>query len=303
MAAGHEVTLFHRGTKGTGAIPGAEDLLGDRKTDLDKLSDRKWDAVMDSCGYFPADVRAAAEALKDRCHRYLFVSTVSVYSSDQPVDDEGSPLVEIGDPNATEVTGQSYGYLKVLCEQALEEVFGDRATIVRPGIIAGPYDPTDRFTYWPVRFARGGRVLVPDVLKSALQIIDARDLGQFMVHLLESDQAGIFNTAGPRSTFGHMIDMCRTFDPEADVFVADPTHLQEANVQLWSDLPLSMGHGDDGLMHTNSRKAADAGLRYRPLSETAKDTLEWRFPDLESRPLKTGLTIEREGEVLAGLTS
>ena len=300
VASGHDVTVFHRGTHGSGQIEGAIDVLGDRKTDLGQVSHAKWDLVLDTCGYFPADVRTSCSALKDRCGRYLFVSTGSVYDSGENTpDDESAPFVPIGDPAATEITGDTYGYLKVLCEQEVTARFGDRSLIVRPGIVAGSYDPTNRFTYWVMRFAGGGQVLVPDVRPATMQLIDVRDLGAFMLTAAEQELQGPFNVVGPKSTFGEMIDTCAALNPSAEPVWVSAGKLEAAEIKLWEDLPLARPPENDRLFSRTCDAALAKGLRRRPLSETAQDVLSWYTALPEPPPSKTGMSRERELEFLS----
>lgn len=289
IARGHRVVLFHRGSKGTGIVLGAEEILGDRDGGLDALRGEAWDAVVDACGYVPRLVGDSARALSG-VGRYLFVSTVSVYE-----EDEAGGLREwkVETPVGTEaITGETYGPLKVECERAVRAIFGDRATIVRPGLVYGPYDPTNRFPYWVDRFLRGGEILVPDLADAPLQQIDARDLGGFIVRLLEDGRNGTFDAVGEDSTFGDMIAACHALNLGAQPVYASVQALEEASVAL----PLA-SPGYTALMRIDPRAALDAGLERRPLRSTAEDTAAWVR---ESEPIK-GLSPERETEVLREL--
>ena len=199
LANGHEITLFNRGQSNADLYPNVENIQGDRTidADLEALKGKHWDAVVDTCGYVPKDVRKTAELLKDAVDIYLFISTISVYDGPMTLkDDEDAKLQTLADPTVEEVTNESYGGLKVLCEQVVNELYGERALQVRPGMIVGPYDPTDRYTYWDVRAAYGGEILAPGVPDRPVQMIDGRDLGKFMVHLLEQKTVGVFNATG-----------------------------------------------------------------------------------------------------------
>ncbi|MEO8396727.1 MAG: NAD-dependent epimerase/dehydratase family protein, partial [Chloroflexota bacterium] len=199
LANGHEITLFNRGQSNADLFPNVANIQGDRTIDADlaALKGQHWDAVLDTCGYAPSIVRKTAELLKDAVDIYLFVSTISVYDEImQPNADENAALQTLKDPTVEEVTDETYGGLKVLCEQVVDEIYGDRALQVRPGMIVGPFDPSDRYTYWDVRAAHGGEILAPGVPDRPVQMIDGRDLGKFMLLLLEQKTVGIFNATG-----------------------------------------------------------------------------------------------------------
>lgn len=295
VAGGHDVTLFHRGSKGVGLIEGARDVLGDRNSDLDRVSNERWDVVVDTSGYLPGAVRTSCHALIDRCGRYLFVSTGSVYdASGSTPEDESAPFVPIGDPDATDINGETYGYLKVLCEHEVTGAFGARSLIVRPGIVAGSYDPTNRFTYWVVRFSGGGEVLVPDVRTSRMQLIDVRDLAEFMLTAAEQELRGPYNVVGPKSTFGEMIDTCASLNPEAEPVWVSVEDLEAAGIVLWEDLPLARRPETDNLFARSSDAAIAKGLHRRPLAETAQDVLFWYSGLAEEPESKTGMSRERE---------
>jgi 2'-hydroxyisoflavone reductase len=190
LARGHEVTLFNRGETNPELFPETEKLRGDRTSDLSALDGREWDAAVDVAGYIPGVVRRSAEALRDSVGRYLFVSTVSVYAGFAEGPNEESPRAELGDQPVDELLPEyeNYGALKALCEDVVSEIYGDRATVVRPGLIVGPHDPTGRFTYWPHRIARGGRFVVPAPADRRVQFVDVRDLAEWIVRLLEDDE-------------------------------------------------------------------------------------------------------------------
>ena len=302
IRAGHGVTLFHRGSKGIGSVPGAADILGDRTENLDRVCTQDWDLVMDSSGYTPSVVRSSLQALQGRCGRYLFVSTISVYDTSGPLPiSEGSAQVPIGNPNETVVNAESYGYLKVLCEQEVVNAFGERSLIIRPGIIAGSHDPTNRFTYWVMRFANGGKVLVPSVGDSRLQLVDARDLAEYMVLGAERGLSGPFNVAGPASTFGDMISVCETLGTGIPAWV-EPKLLKEADIHFGKDLPLATLPGEDKLFAASSDLAVANGLGYRPLLDTAKDVLQWKRSSTDETPHKVGLNREREVDFIQTLS-
>ncbi|MCU0315524.1 MAG: NAD-dependent epimerase/dehydratase family protein [Fimbriimonadaceae bacterium] len=303
LAAGWTVTHFNRGKTNTNDFKHVETIQGDRKLGFDPLSDRTFDAVVDTCGYLPGDVRLSAEFFRERCNRYLFVSTISVYDTIEGVTEfkEDHPLLPPpADPDTQEVNGETYGPLKVLCEKAVETVYGDQGTIVRPGLIIGPWDPTDRFSYWPLRFARGGQVLSPDPTLRVAWFIDVRDLADFMVHLLQNGQSGIYNV-NVGHDWGYMLEQCQTAaGVPSEIFTASEDELAKAEVSYWNDLPLwlPLTHG-----HALSRLALRNGLSLRPLDQTIHDTMRWlreHRPDLIG---KAGLTPERESDAIAKILS
>ena len=306
LARGHEVTLFHRGATNPGLFPSADEIHGDRDGDLEKLGEGPWDVVIDTCGYVPRIVSASAEYLEDKIDRYAFISSVSVYADlSQPGVDEDSAVGTIEDPTIEEIDDHTYGPLKALCEAAVRKVYPDAHTIVRPGLVTGPHDHTDRFTYWPRRVARGGRVLTPQ-LDRDVQHIDARDLGEFVVTAVESDRGGTFNavTEPGTITMRTLLETCRDVaHSDAEFIPADDSVLLEAGVEPWMGLPLWMPSDDEefgSVMTVRSDRAIAAGLNFRPLAETVRDTLEWDRTRGEVE-LKAGLSPEKEAEVLASL--
>lgn len=302
----HNVTLFHRGTKGAGIVPGADEIFGDRDGGLEALGDRRWDVVVDMCGYLPRIVRQSAQALADRADRYLFVSSVSVYDMEGKESlNEDSEVATLDDPTTEEYAGPAYGALKYLCEQEVRAAFGDRSIIVRPGLIAGPYDPTNRFTYWVTRFAEGGRVLVPSRLDQPMQLIDVRDLAQFSVTLLERGTTGVFNACGPDSPkkFGDMVEACHCLNLGATPIYVDPQWLIDQGVGLWTELPLVLppDGSTDALNRTDNSRAIQAGLNFRSWETTARDTLAWALESPPATPPRFGLDRAKEAEVLERL--
>lgn len=289
LERGHEVTLFNRGRHAGGSFPGVETLIGDRDGRLDALRGRSWDAVVDTSGYVPRLVRASAELLAARVERYVFISSVSVYADFSRPIDEGSPLAAMPEESVEEVTGASYGPLKVLSERALEEVLPGRALIIRPGVIVGPYDPTVRFSYWTARIARGGEVLAPGDPGTPVQIIDARDLAEWIVRMIEAGEAGVFNASGRSGlTMGEMLETCRSASGSDARFTwMDESFLGERGVLPWAHLPLWMPPSvgtREYFLRIDSDRALAAGLTFRPLSETVSDTLAWQRSS-EGQPL------------------
>ncbi|HEY3475628.1 MAG TPA: NAD-dependent epimerase/dehydratase family protein, partial [Anaerolineales bacterium] len=213
LARSHDVTLFNRGKSNPGLFPQLETIIGDREKDVEKLKDRIWDAVIDTSGYFPRIVRLSAEVLEPTVSRYVFISSISVYDNFSKVGiNEMDPVGKIENETVEEITGETYGPLKALCEQTVQDIFGlDRTLIVRPGLIVGPHDPTDRFTYWPVRVARGGDVLAPEKPEAAIQIIDVRDLSDFIIKLIQDNAFGVYNATGPdyELTLGRLLEVSK----------------------------------------------------------------------------------------------
>jgi len=307
LARGHEVTLFHRGQRGGELFPGVERVLGDRATDLDRLPDgAAWDAVVDTSGFIPGVVAASAQALRKRAGRYVFVSSISVHDVSRPRIDESSPTLELpADASRDVMTPETYGALKFLCEQEVAAAFGaERTLVVRPGLIVGPHDPSDRFTYWPLRFARGGNVLVPDAFDMPVQYIDVRDLAVFVVDALERGHTGIVNTVGPAepTTLGALFDAFAAASGTAPNLVRmDREFLRRWEAGSWIDLPVwaEDGLGHDGITRTDPSRGIALGLRYRPLEETIADTLRWAQHERGDAPFKAGLTPAREAALFA----
>jgi 2'-hydroxyisoflavone reductase len=304
-ARGHAVTLFNRGKTRPDLFPEVEKLRGDRDGKLDALRGRSWDAVLDTSGYVPRIVSASVELLAPRVGLYLFVSSISVYAASREPLDETSPVETTSDPGTEDVRAH-YGALKALCEKAAERAMPGRALSVRPGLIVGPGDPTDRFTYWPARMDRGGEVLCPGDGKDPVQVIDVRDLAAWMVHASEERLAGTFDAVGPASPtpMAAMLEACRTAaGKEALLTWVDAPFLEKAKVSPWSDMPAWIpSSGDDaGFARVSAARAIARGLAFRPLAETGRDTLAWwrGLPaERRARP-RAGLTPEREAEVLA----
>ena len=295
LAAGHEVTFFNRGRTNPELYPEVERLVGDRAGELDALNGRSWDAVVDTCGYLPETVRASASALADS-GTYCFVSSISVYRDFTKVNDEESPVAELGELPADEVTDESYGPLKALCEDAARDVFGARALVLRPGLIVGPYDPTGRFTYWPHRIARGGEVLAPAPPESPTQVIDVRDLGTWIVELCARRASGTYNATHPGVSLKDLFATCRQVaSSDAEITWVSPGFLVEHDVGEWMELPLWLV---DPALECADRvdvsRALEAGLTFRPLEETVRGTLD----DAETTDA-AGLRPEREAELLA----
>ena len=285
--ARHELTLFNRGETNADLFPNVEKLRGDRRHDLSALRVRRWDAVVDPSGYTPAVVRASAELLRDS-GSYLFVSSVSVYADFSVGPDEDSPVTELGDASSLELAEDfsNYGALKALCEQAVQDVFGERSLIVRPGLIVGPHDPTGRFTYWAHRLARGGEILAPGPPDRHAQFIDVRDLAGWMLDCVERGVTGVFNATNEGVAWGELL-------AGADVTWVSDEHLVAHEVGEWMELPLWLADPAWAGMHrTDVGKAVGAGLTFRPVAETIAGAAEAPAAD------GVGLTPEREAELL-----
>jgi 2'-hydroxyisoflavone reductase len=301
LADGHEVTIFTRGRTNPDAFPQAEHLTGDRDGALDALRGRTWDGVVDTSGYVPRVVRQSAELLRDAIGRYVFVSSISVYADFSTPVTEETPVAQLEDA-ASEDVQADYGALKAACERVVEEVYGDRAACVRAGLIVGPYDPTDRFTYWPRRLAAGGDVLCPGDPGAPVQYIDARDLGAWLVRLALHGPGGTFNATGPAEplAFADLLERARwAIGSDARLVWVDDDRVLGAGVDPWMELPLWLP-GDEyaGMLRADTGRALAAGLAFRPLEETVVDTLAWDRTVAGDRPT---LTLEKEQEILASV--
>lgn len=301
-ARGHTLTLFNRGRTRAELFPDIEKLRGDRKGDLRSLEGRSWDAVIDNTGYLPKWVKLSAELLAPRVQQYLFVSSVSVYPDDvAPNADERTATQKLTEPDTEEVL-KHYGALKAACERTVEAALVGRATNVRPGLIVGPGDLSDRYTYWVVRMQRGGEVLAPSGPDNPVQVIDVRDLTAWMIHCLEERVVGVFNATGPKETLGGMLASCRRAGGgDAKVIYAGAAFLKEQKVGHWDDLKDWQSEEGPGLWQIDSSKAVKAGLRHRSGDATASDTWKWwsALPEERRQRLRAGLTPEREKEVLS----
>lgn len=304
LAHGHEVTLFNRGQHNPDLFPEVEKLRGNRNGNLETLRGRRWDAVIDTCGYIPRLVRASAELLAQSVEHYTFISSISVYADfSAPGLNENAPVGKLQDEAIEEITGETYGPLKALCEQAMENAMPGRALIIRPGLIVGPHDPTDRFTYWPYRVAQGGEVLAPGHPDRPVQIIDVRDLAKWIVRMVEAGKTGTYNATGPdyTLTIGHLLETCRSVSRSNATFMwVDEGFLLAVGVQPWMELPLWVPDTEEyrGFSAVNCTKAISDGLSFRPLAETIQDTLAWVTTRPSDTPWRAGLKREREKELL-----
>lgn len=282
LAADHEVTLFNRGKTEPDLFPEAERLKGNRLTDLSALEGGTWEAVVDTSGYHPQAVRASAELLSGRADHYTFISTISVYSdlAQEGLDEEAPTMALDAEPgeNPIEITEETYGPLKAACERIARTGFDGDVLILRPGLIVGPHDPTGRFTYWPRRMDRGGEVLAPGEPERQVQLIDVRDLASWMLDCIEEGVSGTFNATGPakRLTMKDMLaDCAEAVEAEVEFTWVEEDFLLEAGVQPWTDLPLWLPEAHNGLLSIDIERALEAGLEFRPLKDTARDTFAW----------------------------
>ncbi len=303
LARDHEVTLFNRGQHHPDLYPDLEKLRGDRDGVLQVLEGREWDAVFDPSGYVPRLVSASARLLASAVQHYTFISSISVYRDFKlPGLDEAYPAATIEDETSEDVT-QHYGPLKALSERAAEAAMPGRVLHVRAGLIVGPHDPTNRFTYWPARLARGGEVLAPGRPDRAVQIIDARDLAEWIVRMAEERRAGVFNATGPESrlTMAEVLDACHhEAGTDAQLTWVDERFLLENGVQPWMELPLWVPSTPDyaGFAAVDCRKAFRAGLVFRPLAGTIADTLAWDGTLPPEHERRAGMEPEREVQLL-----
>lgn len=307
IARGHTVTLFNRGKTNSDLFPELESLRGDRDDQLEALKGRQWDAVIDTSGYVPRHVRLSAELLAPHVKHYLFVSTISVYSDfSQPgLDEQTGPLGALDDLTVEQVTGETYGPLKALCEQAAEAAMPGRVCTVRPGLIVGPRDRSDRFTYWPVRVDRGGQVLCPGSPEDGIQVIDVRDLAHWCITCLEDKITGIYNATSTPGLFsmGQVLQASQAASTsQAELTWVPSAFLEKHEVQPWSEMPAWFPAEGEmaGFAEVSVAAATGKGLTFRPMAETVKDTLAWfsTLPEERRAKLRAGIAPEKEKQVL-----
>src|SRR5690242_9960064 len=312
LSRGHKVTTFNRGKTHPGELPNdVEQLIGDRNGKLDALKNRQWDVVIDNPTTLPAWVRDAAQILKGNVERYVFISTISVYGETKTGVDETAPTDKYEGPDPYKETLEAmraggfktYGPLKALSEKEAEKWFPGKTLVIRPGLIVGPRDETDRFTYWPVRIDRAGEVLAPGSPHDPVQFIDARDLAEWTIRMAENRETGTYNATGPAKPLGisGMLDGIKdALKSTAKFSWVNEEFLTEQKVQPWSDMPVWTGK-ESGLARAKIDRALSKGLTFRPLAETSRDTLVWfkSLPQERQSHPKAGLTPEREEEVLS----
>src|SRR5947207_5987106 len=316
LSRGHKVTTFNRGKTHAGELPNeVEQLIGDRNGKLDALKGRQWDVVIDNPTTLPAWVRDAAQILKGNVERYVFISTISVYGEPKTGPDETAPTekYEGADPyketlEAMKAGGyKTYGPLKALSEKEAEKWFLGKTLIIRPALIVGPRDETDRFTYWPVRIDRGGEVLAPGSTDDPVQFIDARGLAEWTIRMAENRETGIYNATGPAKPLGigKMLDEIKdALNSNAKFTWVPADFLKQQSVEAWSNMPVWAGD-ELGLARTTINRALAKGLTFRLLAETTRDTLAWfkSLPQARQSKLRAGLAPEREAEVQIGRAS
>jgi 2'-hydroxyisoflavone reductase len=306
LRRGWKVTHFNRGKRSADGVLGVETLIGDRNGQLDALRGRSWDAVIDDTGYIPKYVKMSAELLAPEVGYCLYISSISAYASFAKPNDARSPTGKLSDPTVEEITNDTYGPMKALCEQYSEQAFKGRIAVVRPGYIVGPLDSSDRFTYWPVRASKGGEMLAPGTPRDPIQIIDVRDLSVWMMKLVEARTNGYFNAVSPPGAFtmGDLIKASQQASPQSGVkvtwvaedFLAAHWKADELDLPPWSPMK-----GDSaGASLTSIKSSLPTGLRSRPLHETVRDTLEWfkTLPAERQAKLHAGLDPKKEADTL-----
>lgn len=309
QASGHEVTLFNRGRTNPNLFPDLEQIHGNRDGELELLGDRSWDAVIDTSGYVPRIVKQSADYLAERASQYVFISTVSVYdlkANNERINESGA-VSALPEGASEEIVSDTYGALKALCENVVKERFPDNSLIVRPGIIVGPFDPSDRLTYWVNRSAKGGPMAAPEHRDQPVQIIDARDLAAWIITMVEQGSAGIFNAVGPALpiTMERLLEECKfATGANAELIWVPVEQLiaggagEQVNVPLW--IP---NRADWSLFHIDALKAISAKLTLRPLSNTIQDIQAWveqMDPPFQS---KVGIDEELEMVLMAAAQS
>ena len=293
---GHEVVLFNRGKTNPGVFEGIRHIQGDRRTDAHLLENEKWDAVLDTCGYTPNDLTPVLEAVMNNTNTYMFISTISVYDNYEQGRPNEESSMHTNQIETDEVTGETYGPLKVMCEELVNQAFGNKALIIRPCIVVGPNDPTDRFTYYAMKGVESGPVALPGgpESKRMVQWIDVRDMAKWIVSMVEEGKTGTFNAASTPITLDAFIDEISLNSLEK-VWISDK-ELEEHDLgtrrfPFW--MPISEEY-PEGFFIVKNDKAVAEGLTFRPLTETAEDTRKWAG----NRELKAGPTKEMEEELL-----
>jgi 2'-hydroxyisoflavone reductase len=299
LANGHQVTLFNRGKTNPTLFPQTEKLQGDRVTDLSSLEGRTWDAVIDVNAYHPNVLRKTLAVLNGQVGQYTFISTVSVHPDGNVGDDENAPLAPEPDEELP-VGGETYGGFKVACERLVQEAFPDNTLIIRPGLVIGSHDHTDRFNYWVVRASLGGDMLLPPS-DSILQVIDARDLAQFTVKLTQEKTTGIYEATGIANsvTIGQVFEIAKriTQSDTTPVWATDE-FLLENGVQPFADLPLWLPKSDSGFYQRSVKKATDAGLTFHNIDDSIQDFWMWWQRERLGSALKAGMNPDKEREIL-----
>jgi 2'-hydroxyisoflavone reductase len=311
-AAGHQVTVLHRGLTQCPLPDGTEELLGDRMGAARMLGDRRWDLVVDTSGQGPEGVEASAGHLAGRAAHYVFVSTVSVYGDTTQVgmDEESAPLHALAPDGTRPATPETYGALKALSEQVVRRHFGDRCSVVRPGLIVGRWDPSGRYTYWADRFLRGGEVLAPGAPDRLVQLVDAQDLAQWFLTLGDRGNGRTFNAVGPARPLT-MEDLLASLSaaaaslgaPPSSLTWVDDAALKDAGVGAWVEMPLWLPQDPqlDGFLRMDARRARASGLTFRSQRDTASDVMLWLKEDPAQANLTAGLASERERAIISAV--
>jgi len=300
---GHSLALFNRGQSNPELFSNIEAFHGDRDGGLDILGDRRWDAVIDTCGYFPRIVQQSADFFRTKTGHYTFISSISVYKDlSHSGYDESAPLATIDNTSKEEITGETYGPYKAICENQIQKAFPDGALNIRPGLIVGPHDLSDRFTYWVTRCAKGGDILLPKPEDRELQCIDVRDLSEWTISMIENDAKGVYNASGPdyALTMKKLIGVCRTVTgSHSEMYWVDEQFLLDHDVAPWTELPIWIAEKESaGMLNADISKAIQAGLKFRTMVETVRDTYEWaRTRPADYKP-RAGLDPEKEKKVL-----
>lgn len=304
LERGDRITVFTRGQHNPDAYPQIEQLRGERDGNLSALAGRRWDVAIDTSGYVPRVVLDSARMLADAVDHYTFVSTVSVYrDTSTPRMDESAPVATLDDPAEEEITAETYGALKARCEATVEAELPGRALIIRPGLIVGRYDPTDRFTYWPRRVAAGGEVLAPNRPEDPVQFIDAHDLAAWMLDLAAQRSIGTYHATGPEYplSIGAVLDQSKLEAGSDATFTWVPTEfLERHGIQPWQDLPAWVPDvgAYRGFSRIDCRRAVAAGLKFRPLRDTIHETRQWASTFASDHAWRAGLSSERERAAL-----
>ncbi len=277
LANGHEITLFNRGKTRPNVFTDVRQIHGDRDTEFNLIPDEKWDAVIDTCGYFPEQTELSAGALKDRAGTYIFFSSVSAYHDMSKIGIVEEDEIDVFEgERPPQIDGGNYGALKGACEKTVQKHFGDRAVIIRPGLIAGLWDYSHRFGYFPIRYSLGGEMVCPDNPEAPFQFIDSRDIARWCFHLIENGITGVFNAVGPakRNTLGDIMRKCdEALEADTKYFYVDNQIITKHEYPLWN--MFEPGTGYEGLDEVSGRKAREAGLILRPMEETMKDCIAW----------------------------
>lgn len=306
LQEGHEVTLFNRGQHNPDLFPGVEKIHGDRNTDYEKLAGRSWDGVIDTCGYTPGAVEKTAEILKDSVKRYVFISSINAYRDVEAAGiDETYPETELPEgASLEEMTMETYGPLKVLCEKVVERIFPTGYVNIRSGLIVGPNDPSDRFTYWVNRISKGGQVLCPGDGSTPIQFIDVRDLAKWSVKMAINGEPGLYNGTGPdyTLTMRKFLETCqRICNPDAQLVWVDEIFIEDNEITPWAEMPAWAPDSKKefhGLGKINISKALDRGLTFLDLGKTIFDTLEWDKSRTESAKFRAGIDPQKEKNIL-----